>query len=428
MSKDFPRNFFENYNALAISSELRENGLNNAAECDRQLIFAKGSIPNLEHLLEKNEDEVTGSEESTDLYRKGIRLNDFSLNQSRAQIQHILHALKLGMAGVGTVVDIGITGKKHIFSPGESVEPYTFTAIFQEAELQKTRLISLMYESVEIDMTKDEWVKLNTTIKGTGKHEKNWQTEVVEASGDSVDIEVTEIIAGGDVKSVHSVEILKADGAFYPLTASNVSGTHLLLEESAAEGSTTHNYRVTYNMSTTWGTLPARVAETPLRVSELTVYLGGKYDSVSGDIIGGMQMNHEIQSAKYTLTQPNIIEARPRLETENPDYANYAMRQPRTQQVVLSRDFKNLVIQSKLDKQEYFALKLKCEGAEFEDGLNFKFELIFPRVRIAGGNRSEENGAMKEEIPLEILADPAKVNKSVYVVIVSQQTKCGELV
>jgi len=426
-SKDFPRNIFENYNVLGVSSELRESGLNLLVAIDKQFVFEKGNILQNEALTELNEDEITGREEPTDIFYKGARTSAFNLSLPRAQAQHLLHILAFALSGNVTTIGVGAAGYKHVITPGECMSPHTFTGCFQEAAIQKTLFASLMYENAEITFEKEAFVKATAGIRGTGKNSVNWLEETVTASGLAVSLSLASSVSENLISNIHSIMITKADGAQYPLQASSVSGQLINLEASAGDGADNRVYKVIYvNSECSWDNIPARIAETPLRVSDLRVNIGGKFNGT--DIIGGIDINHEIQKLTYKLDQPQTIEARPCAAGENADFANYVVRGTRKQTVTLDRDFKDVLMQAKLRNAEYFALKILCEGAEFETGVKFTLQIILPRIAATKAARTSNNGILTEGNEMQVLDDPAGTYKSIYATIINKQSKVAALV
>lgn len=428
MSKDFVRNMFENKNVLCVSSELRQQDINTPVEVDFRIDFEKGNIAQIEPIIEVNDKEVTGYEEATESIYKGNDVAGFNIARYYADPQFLAFCMAYGLSAEIETVSVGATGKKHTLTPGETVDPHKFTAVFKKAEIEILRLISLMLDGVEITFAKGEAVKATASVKGTGKFERNWIDEKITAAGNVTELEAASAVKGNATKNVHGVFIRKADGALYALEVSSVSGRRIKFSAGANDGVSDREYRVVYiKNDCAWAdNLPVRINEGILKVSDLQVLIGGKFDG--SDITGGVAANHEIQSVVYKLNQPLTIDRRPKADGDDSYSANYAARNNRDQVITIDRDFKDVIMQARMIGEDYFSLKIKCEAQEFELGINYLFQMIFPRISVRKASQSVDNSIMKETLDLPVYEDPTGAFKSVYVTVVNKQEKVAALV
>jgi hypothetical protein len=144
-----------------------------------------------------------------------------------------------------------------------------------------------------------------------------------------------------------------------------------------------------------WMTFPARVTETPLRVSELVFSLGGKYDGSA--IQGGKSLGAEINSIEHRLSNNGQVEFVP---GAGGAYANRFFRAGREQTLALDREFRDYMIRNYMNTEEQFAASILAEGAEFDTGHKYGVQIIFPRLGVlkapvsANGKRLAEKGDM----------------------------------
>ena len=424
------RNIFENFNQLVVSSELRQSGINQPAALDKRFNFEKGNILQVEPQFEIAEDEVTGYEEATDIDYRGDRIGGFNLSFPKAQIQHLQHILGFAYCGSYEFIGVGSDGTKSVLTPGDAIEPYLFSAMFQESELQKTLFASLAYENFDIVFEKEKFVKASAAVRGTGYNEKNWKREkVTTQSAVGSELLVSTNILNNDIKSVREILMKKNNGSWSKITASSVGEKTIRLSEQFSDGTGEREFQITYEPTgISWASTEiSRIKETPLLTSSLSVIIGGKFDKTLLTISGGVELNREIRNLTYHYEQQLTIEARPCASGDNPYFANYMVRMPRKQTLTLERDAVNLLMQTYMELKENISFKIVCEGVEFEPGVKYSLVIIFPRVGITKSPRSVDNSMMKETVTLEILEDTAGLEKSVYAILVNKQEKVAAL-
>ena len=145
---------------------------------------------------------------------------------------------------------------------------------------------------------------------------------------------------------------------------------------------TSTTYEIIYNIlesgAYAWCSFPARVEETPLRVSDFSVNFGGKWNGTA--LLGGHTIAAEINSLKWTCNCGPIPDFTPGGGTYL--YANRAIRAPRTQTLTLNRRFLDGILAQRFSDLEYMVLYAKAEGAEYESGHKYTIEIVWPRVSI----------------------------------------------
>jgi len=160
---------------------------------------------------------------------------------------------------------------------------------------------------------------------------------------------------------------------------------------------TSITYKVLYAPAEeTWMTFPSRVSETPLRVSELTFTLGGKWNGSAFQ--GGKEMGAEINSIEHRLSNNGMVEFVP---GGTGTYASQYFREGREQTLALDREFRDYVLRSFMSTNEYFGASILAEGAVYDSPHKYSVQIVFPRLGVlrapvsANGRRLAEAGDMQ---------------------------------
>ncbi len=165
--------------------------------------------------------------------------------------------------------------------------------------------------------------------------------------------------------------------------------------------STNATYEVLYiPTEAAWCTFPARVTEPPLRVTDLVVTFGGKWNGTT--FLGGHAMSQEIESIEHVINNNMAIEFRP---GGTGDYASYALRQGRTQTLKLDRQARDYILQQRMLDNEYFGVNLVATGAEFETGKNYYVNIVFPRCNVLKAPLKVNGKILGEAGDLVVLQD-----------------------
>ncbi len=149
-----------------------------------------------------------------------------------------------------------------------------------------------------------------------------------------------------------------------------------------------------------WGTFPARVVEPPLRVTDLVVKIGGKWDGTN--FLGGHSMSEEIESIEHVISNNMAIEFRP---GGTGTYASYAIRQGRAQVLKLNRQLRDFILQQRVLTIETFGVRLTATGSEFETGKNYYVDMIFPKCAVLDAPISVNGKLLAEAGDLVVLQD-----------------------
>ncbi|MFH2011680.1 MAG: hypothetical protein ABIJ37_03095 [Pseudomonadota bacterium] len=165
--------------------------------------------------------------------------------------------------------------------------------------------------------------------------------------------------------------------------------------------STDADYEVLYTPTeAAWCTFPSRVIEPPLRVTDVVLKLGGLWNGTS--LLGGHTLSDEIDTVEYSLNNDILTEFR---IGGTGSYANYAIRQGRTQTLKLNREARDYILQQRIADNEYFSVYLKATGAEFETGKNYYVEILFPRCNVLKAPLSVNGKLLAEAGDLIVLED-----------------------
>lgn len=402
------RNYLADYNLLAVSANLKETALNTEQTLDTSLLVAKSDILRLVPRREDNKDELTGKEEPDTVYDLGA-LSEGSLTFGKAQAQHFGfgYAYALGNPVAGSAWG---TGYKHVITPVSDMSCKAFTAIMRLGQtIMKRRFASMYIDQLVATFAKDAWAKLVLTPKGTGKYTDNMYKETVTAAYNAASLTLAaNAVQGADaatrLDNVHAVRVLvPTTGEWKDVAVTAVSAaTPAVLTITAPGGvATSTSYEIIYvPTEAAWCTFPSRVIESPLRVSDLVVTIGGKWNGTT--FLEGHAMSGEIESIEHTINNNMAIEFRP---GGTGSYANYVIRQGRTQTLKLNRQFRDFIMQQKIKDNEYLGVRMKATGAEFETGKNYYVDVVFPLCNVLKADLSVNGKVLAEAGDLIVLQD-----------------------
>ena len=189
------------------------------------------------------------------------------------------------------------------------------------------------------------------------------------------------------------------DEVSYSAVSANVPGSLTLSPPGAA--ATPVTYRVYYlPAGSGWTDFPARVEEPPLKVNQVEVNLGGRWDGSS--LTGGALLAAELRGVTWTVKNYLTPENTPGAGT---GYANRAFRYGREQTLKFDRDFRDFLMTQHLKDNDTLAVRLKAVGPEFEAGLNYQVELVFPRVAVLNAPVGVNQRRLSEEVQFAVLED-----------------------
>ena len=149
-----------------------------------------------------------------------------------------------------------------------------------------------------------------------------------------------------------------------------------------------------------WCTFPSYVEEPPLRVTDVVMRIGGKWNGTT--FLGGHLVESEVNSVEHVLNNQMLIEFR---IGGTGDYANFAIRQGRIQTLKLDRQLRDWILNNLMDKNEYIGIYMKATGDEFETGKNYYVETVFPKCGILKADLKVDGKILGQAGDLQVLED-----------------------
>jgi len=149
-----------------------------------------------------------------------------------------------------------------------------------------------------------------------------------------------------------------------------------------------------------WCTFPARVNETPLRVSEMTLKVGGTWSGSA--FSGGRELQAEMKSIEWTLNNNMEVQFVP---GAGGTYASRAIRGGRTQKIKLDREFREFIMQQHMEDNDTMGLYILAEGAVYDSPHKYQVEIIFPKVGVLNAPLSVDGKRLAEAGDLQVLED-----------------------
>lgn len=405
------RSYRANHNVIAVSAASGETAINTEQTIDLSLMAALGNVIALEHRRENNNDEATGLEEPDVIYDIGA-LAKGSLSFPRAQPQHFAFLLAYAL-GVCSTTAAG-SGYLHTITPisgdrdnDRSLPSFTAMQRYGLTVL-KRRFVSMFVEAVTASFKKDSWVELSGEITGTGKHVDNVLEETVNAAENATTLNLAAngVQGATAAERLDNVQRIRAEltpGVWTEVAFSAVSSATPAAITITAPGATTSlvDYKILYvpTEDATF-TFPAKVQETPLRVAQLTVVLGGTWDGTA--FSGGRTLSSEINSLDWKLTNNLAVEFVP---GAGGAYAASAFREGRNQTVSFDRKFRETILQQHVKANDTFGLRILAQGAEYETGHNYQVEIIFPKLAVLTADPKVDGKVNAEAGDLQVLED-----------------------
>jgi len=406
------RNFLATHNLLAVSANYQESGINQEQVLDTTFLADLNSVLNYRPLKTANREEMTGKEEADRLYDLGGSVAG-SLAFSRAQPQHFAFLLAYALGEVNSS-PMG-AGHRHLIRPrGGEVDLArsnpSFTAAMRFGrQVMKRRFASCFVDQVRVEFAKDGWAKITGIIKGTGKVTDNTCVDQMSAAYNSNSLTlgngVEGLSAAERLANVQAVKVLNpATQAWDEVNYTAVSGETPAVVTISPPGGSSGNtaYRVYYlPRESGWMTFPERVEEPPLKVSQLRVNIGGRWNG--SNFSGGHTPTAEVRRILWNFQNNLSMERTP----GGGDSASRAFRTGRDQRLSFDRDFRDFLMNQSLKDNEYLGVYLKAVGPEFEAGLPYQVEIIFPRVAATAAPVRVAQRRLAEEVEFAVLEDDA---------------------
>ena len=397
------------HNLIAVSANNRETAINTEQTLDTTLLCGLTDVANLEPRRESNAGQPTGREEPDTIHDLG-KTASLPLTFERAQAQHFAFLLAYGLGSVSTGA-LG-SGYKHTITPisgdldaARSNPSFTAAMRFGNAVL-KRRFASLFVNSLEASFEADSWVKLKGSCLGTGKVSDNVVEESITAAENATSLTLAASAVQGStaaarLDSVQRIRVELSAGVWTDVAVSAVSSATpaVITITAPGEAATSRTYKVLYvPAESDWMTFPSRVTETPLRVAQATVKVGGAWNGSS--FAGGRQLTAELNSLTYKLENNLQVQYVP---GAGDSYAGRARRDGRAQTITLDREFRDYILQQHIDDNDTLGVYVKAEGEVFDSPHKYQVELVFPKVGILKAPVSVNGRILAEVGDLQVL-------------------------
>ncbi len=397
------------YNMLAVS-RAAETAINTQGTIDTTLLADQSSIADLVPRREDNADELRGGKEEADTIYENGNTSKLPLTFNKARPAEYALVCGYGLGAVATVA-AGTSGYLHTITPiaGDldinRSNPTMSCAMQYGQEVFKRLFFSMAVNSFKAEFKKDAWPVLTAEVVGTGKHSDNVTSETVTAAANATSLTLSDQAQGSTaaerLSAVHSI-MADIDGVNTPVTVNAVSDADPAVVTIEAPGTATDDvdYTVLYvpAESADWMSFPARVLESPMRVSNLAITVGGDWNG--SDFVGGRALGCEVSSLTWSME--NSITAEFCIGSDY-RYAARLIREGRSQTIALNQELRNYILQQYLQSNATFGVEIELTGMEYESGYAYMFRAIFPQVGILGAPISVDGKRLAEAGDLKVL-------------------------
>ena len=405
------RNYMATNNVIAVSAALRETAINTEQTLDTTMLWNMASLIDIDPRRQNNDSEAHGKEEVDTIYDRG-KLSMWPAAHDMAQPQNIAFLMGYGM---GNVVSTTLgAGKKHVITPiagslDDNRDNPSFTAAQRYGnQIAKRRFASLFVDSVTTNFSRDSFVKISASVKGTGKYTDNVISETLSAAGNAVSLTLAANgVQGADaatrLDNVHRIRVQLTPGVYTEVAYSAVSGAAPAVITITSPGGTVSpvSYEILYIATeTTWMTLPARVNESPLEMASTIFNVGGTWDGTTFQ--GGRSLTSEIKSLEHTLNNNGEVQFVP---GAGGAYGNRYMRGGRMQTIKLDREFREFIMQRHMIDNDTFGLYVKAVGALYDATYYYQAEYMFPKCAVLKSPLSVDGKRLAEAGDIQVLED-----------------------
>lgn len=405
------RSYMATHNLIAVSANTGETAINTEQTLDTTMLCALGDVINMEHRRESNENEATGKEEADSIYDLGA-LSNATFNFEKAQPQHFAFLIAYALGAISTAA--AGSGYQHTITPidgdlddDRSLPSFTAAQRYGDTVLRR-RFASMFVDSFTATFAKDAWCKIVGNIKGTGKVTTNVNEEVISAAKNATSLTLSANAVHGStaaerLQNVQRIRVELSTGVWTEVAYSAVSAATPAVISISAPGATADlvNYRVLYIPTESgWMTFPTRINETPLRVSEMTLKVGGAWDGSAFQ--GGRELQAELKSLDWNFNNNQAVEFVP---GAGGAYASRAIRGGRNQKITLNREFREFILQQHLVENDTLGLYILAEGAVYDSPHKYQVEIIFPKVAVLASPISVDGKRLGEAGDLQVLED-----------------------
>jgi hypothetical protein len=404
------RSIRANNNLLAVSAYGKETAINTEHAFDISLPVDMESIITLDQRREDNSNEATGLEEPDQIYDNGA-LSQASFSFSKAQPQHFAFVLAYALGSIASTA--AGSGYLHTITPIDGEEDDdrsvpSFSAMQRLGEILKRRFISMFIDGFTATFAKDDWVKLSADLKGTGKYVDNVTEETISYAGNgtSLTLAANAVQGATAAERLDNVQRIKAETAAgvwteVAYTAVSSATPAVITIVAPAVPADAISFKVLYVPEEAAAfTFPAKVQETPLRVAQLTVNMGGKWNGTT--FSGGRALSSEVNSLEWKFANNLEVEFVP---GAGGAYAAGCYRPGRTQSVTLDRKMMDFILQQHVIANDTFGLRILCEGAIYDSPHKYQVEIIFPKIGVLKADPKVDNKRNTETAELQVMQD-----------------------
>jgi hypothetical protein len=403
------RSYRATHNLIAVSANSAETAINTEQTLDTSMLAALTDVINMEPRRENNAEELNGLEEPDTVYDMGA-LSGCTLNFPKAQPQHFAFLSAFGLGSVATVA--AGSGYLHTITPlendlDENRSNPTFTAAQRYGKtVLKRRYASMTVDSITARFQRDAWCNLSGVCKGTGKVSDNMVEESITALDNTTSLTLAANAVEGStaeerLDNVQRIRVELTSGEWtevdYSAVSADTPATITITDPGGAGASV--NYKILYApIESGWMVFPARVSETPLRVSQLTCKLGGAWDGSA--FVGGRTLSSELESIEWNLQ--NNMEVIFSIGAGGA-YGDRAFRDGRVQTLSVNRDFRDNILQQHIDDNDTFGIYLLAQGAVYDSPHAYQVEIIFPKCGVLSAPLSVNGKRLAEAGDLTVL-------------------------
>jgi len=400
-----------NHNLCAVSAALKETALNTEQTMGLSLAVSVDDLLTLSYRRENNSNEATGMEEPDFIYDNGATSGG-NFKFPKAQPQHFAFIMSYAL-GVSTPTAAG-TGYLHTITPLQGDVDLqrslpSFSAMQRYGKtILKRRFMSMFVDGFTASFKKDDWVGLSADIKGTGKFVDNVVEETRSLAGNLVSLTLASngvqgATAQDRLDNVQRIKVELTAGVWTEVVYSAVSAAvpAAITMTAPSASATSVNYKILYTpVEAAAFTFPAKVQETPLRVSELQINMGGTWNGTA--ITGGRVLNSEIGGIEWKFSNKLAIEFLP---GAGGAFASSSYRDGREQSLSLDRKMKEMILQRHVIDNSQFALRILAEGALYDGSNKYQVEIVFPKLAILAADMKVDGKRMGEAGNIQVLED-----------------------
>jgi hypothetical protein len=376
-----------------------------------------GSMIKLDREIENNAEQIHGSELPTETYY-GRHSASGSLAQEKVKPDFLAFILSFCL-GACTSTAAGTTGYRHTITRlVNNPDHPAFTEQQQHGEsIIKERFAGNHIQAVTIELGDGPWVSASADIVGWGNKDDNFVRETIATAANATTFELTEDVQGATAaERLESFFEARAKDEGSDLwefpTVSEVSAADpavVTITPAVGTGTGDIDFEVTYiedEGDLAWCTFPAKISESPLKVTCCEVRLHGLWNGTS--FSGGRAVPvDEFLGMSIAITNEITIHHGP--DASCSLHATDSHREGIGIEITITKKMKDAIMQASMDKsdQENIAVRLLLQGAEIDVGGGFYFggELIFPKCRLMSDEIGDA-GKTKQEVPvLQVLDD-----------------------